>query len=88
MSCLRPDAERLRGFGRQVRQHGDDTRHLIVEARLLPVAGERDGIPSGWHSTTSLNFLSFTSFFEPSWEVTRKLTHNGLRSGPRKAVAC
>ena len=27
------------------RQHGDDARHLIAEARLLPHAGERHALP-------------------------------------------
>ena len=30
-----------------LRQHGDDARHLIAEARLLSHAGEWDGISSG-----------------------------------------
>jgi hypothetical protein len=32
------------GRSANLRQHGDDTRHLIAEAHLLPVAGERDGM--------------------------------------------
>jgi hypothetical protein len=33
------------GRSANLRQHGDDTRHLIAEARLLPYAGERHALP-------------------------------------------
>jgi hypothetical protein len=45
-----------------LRQHGDDTRRLIAEARLLPHAGEWDSIPSG--AAPGLNCRPFHNLFD------------------------
>ena len=41
-----------------LKQHGD-ARYLIAEARLLPHAGERDGIPSGGRNASAVRVQRF-----------------------------
>jgi hypothetical protein len=58
------------------RQHRDNARHLLAEARLVTHAGERDGIPNG--VARLLPIVSLESFNARHSGATR-----GLIESPR-----